>query len=267
MVLGLRDGSEVTLGLSIDRDEQLSFAALATTLRDATSPVEAPVAEGPPTVVRCPGCGAPVQPADAATVGCWRCERAVAIHAPIRERVRAAATLDRARGELLRGLEQVLRQPSANVANAWMFATMVAPYAVPVCLCAQPGTWAAWPALAMLVVEGANLQVARRAAFHRLAIVFAARPSVTPGAPLRCRSCAGPLPASDAVLVACPYCEADNVRALQLERPAALWASAAQELDVVLAAQRARVRGPIVRAALWAAVAVGSVGMFLLGGG
>lgn len=267
MVLGLRDGSEVSLGISIDRDEQLSFAGLATTILEAIAPPAALPAEGPATVVRCPGCGAPAQPADAATVGCWRCERTVAIDAPIRERVRAAAAFDGARAELLRKLEQVLRQPTAGVANAWMLATLVAPYVVPICVCASSGTWAAWIAVGMLIVEGSNLQVARRAAFHRLAVVFAARPAAAPGAPLRCRSCAGPLPASDTVLVGCPYCEADNVRALQLERPAALWASAALDLDVFLAAQRARVRGPILRGTLWALVATGSVVLFLAGGG
>lgn len=254
--LGRRDGSRVALGASTDRLEQRSFAALVTVFREAAGAPAGPVDQGPASVVHCPGCGAPVRPADADAVPCWRCDRVVALPEPVRDRVRVQARHDRHRERVEAGLVALLRQPAAPTANRWLAASIVAPYVLPVAMCVWEGVWLAWLPAALALAAASNLQVARRAAFPGLAVVFAARPGAAPGAPLRCRSCAGPLPEADRVVVACPWCDADNVRALQLDRPAALWADCAGELDGFLAEQEERRTWARRAVAFWVVLAL-----------
>lgn len=247
-------GRDVVAATSTDRDEQASLAAVLEMLRTKHEIVED---VGPADVVRCPSCGSAVSPADRTDVACWRCGAAVVMPAGLRARLGAAAGVDALREDVQRRVRRLLDQPRAIVANAWFLASLLVWYPVLVMLCLVPGLWASWALLALALVSMSNLQVARRRAFHRLAVVFAARPAETPGAPLRCRSCAGPLPASAGVLVRCPWCSADNLRSLALERPASLWTEADQDVRKLADDQRARTAWPSFLVVASAAAAVG----------
>lgn len=249
---------DVVLGASTDPDEQVSFEALRQLLRDGARREPADPVTERTLVLHCPACGAPVAPLDAETTPCWRCDARVIMPDTLRDRVRTGAVLDTTRSQLLRDLDRVLNQPSALVANRWLAASLFAPYLSPLFLCGASQFWVTWIALATAVVQVSNLQVARRRAFARLAVVFSARPSTHPGAPLHCRTCDGPLPDAVEPLVRCPWCEADNLRVMPLARATSLRA-AADDLATFLAEQRRAVRDPAGWLAICAVVAVGGV--------
>jgi hypothetical protein len=249
-----RGGEAVVAATSTDDDEQASLAALLEILR---SKQEIIADVGPAEVVRCTACGSAASPADRAEVACWRCGASVPMPGAVRKRLHDAANVDHLRDGVAPRIRALVDQPRARAANAWFLASMLVWYVVPLLMCLASQVWASWGLLAFAVLEMSDLQVARRHAFHRLAVVFAARPGETPGAPLRCRSCAGPLPSSDKLIVQCPWCAADNVRQMVFERPASVWARADQDLNTFADEQRKRTAWPRFAVAASMVAAVG----------
>ncbi len=250
LVLRLRNGEARVLAVSTDPEEQRSFEVLLHNIQRACAP-SVVSDEGPPEVLRCPSCGAPAPVALRPEVRCWRCDSVIVIHEPIQRRLAAATRADGERLALTRALNAALEQPEAAVANRYLLASVVSPYLVPVLGCAGAELLPAGASATMALISLSNLQFRRRAALPGLASVFAARPPEAPGAPLRCRSCAGPLPETPDALVGCPWCEADNVRALSLERPASLWAADQEALGSFLDRKAEAAWWPRAGVVLW----------------
>jgi hypothetical protein len=232
-----------------------SLRALAETIRAAVARVSEaarprpPV--GPPDMVRCPACEAPVSPSDAPSVACGFCAAAVPIPVSLRDKVRAAKSLHASRPRVNALITRLIRQHGAHRVNR-----VLVPVAVLMLI--------AWPLSVIMTVileelgsfsyeqrdalffappffiAGlfffARTQLINRFALHLLTFGFAARAPIMPGAPHTCRHCGGPLPpaAEAEVVVRCAYCSFDSVMGVDLETDAGLSSKQAQTLEQAL---------------------------------
>lgn len=185
-------------------------------------------------VIACPGCGAPVVPADAASVACHRCGRDVALPELLRTRLREASHRAALAAANTRRLRRLLAQPS----SAWTSAFVTVFAGFPLLL------WLfAWLGFSILLWRGsldgprmlglvapplllgialpifAGLYTCRRRTVRLLTLDFAAAPPAHAGDPPRCRVCGAPLAcAPGALLAGCAYCGARNIIAVTLPR-------------------------------------------------
>lgn len=176
-------------------------------------------------VIECPRCGAPVPPADTEAVECRYCSSSTAMPAAVRERLSAHRAMATSRVRVTQLVDRLLRQPTARWTSAVLWAAAVA------CLVSWAGVlvglWirgptrvgifeVSWAMSAGLCATVAVFIVARaalanRRALHLLASGFGARPPRDPSEAYSCRRCAGPLPATESLVVQCVYCDADNL--------------------------------------------------------
>ena len=273
-----KNGARASIAEAEQPAEVESLRALADTIRAAVARVSeaarprAPI--GPPDMVRCPACAAPVSPSDAPSVACGFCAAAVPIPEPLRQKVRAARTLHASRPRVNALITRLLRQPGAHRINR-----VLVPVAVLMLI--------AWPLSVLMTVIFEELgsfsyeqrdalffappffiaglfffartQLINRFALHLLTFGFAARAPIMPGAPHTCRHCGGPLPppAEAAVVVRCAYCGFDSVMGIDLETDAGLSSKQAQTLEQALKARaRAWLR--------WGALLVASIALLNL---
>lgn len=185
-------------------------------------------------VLACPGCGAPVVPADAASVACHRCGRDVALPGLLRTRLREASQRAGLAAANTRRLRRLLAQPS----SAWASVIVTAFAGFPLLL-----WFFAWLGFSILLWRGsldgarmvglvappvllgialpifAGLYTCRRRTVRLLTLDFAAAPPANTGDPPRCRVCGAPLAcAPGALLAGCAYCGARNIIAVTLPR-------------------------------------------------
>lgn len=269
-----KNGSRALMAEAEQPAEVESLRALADTIRAAVARVteaarpRAPA--GPPDMVRCPSCQAPVSPSDAPSVACAFCAASVAIPEPLRRKVRDAKSLHASRPRVNALITRLLRQPGARRINR-----VLIPVAVLMLI--------AWPlsVVATVILEGlgsfsyqqrdalffappffiaslfffARTQLINRFALHLLTFGFAARAPIKPGAPHTCRHCGGPLPsaAETEAVVRCAYCGFDSVMGVDLETDAGLSSKQAQTLEQAL---KSRVRAWFRWGALLAASVV-----------
>ncbi|MBI4951088.1 MAG: sel1 repeat family protein, partial [Myxococcales bacterium] len=277
LVLVTRAGRTFRLAEADLPAEQASLDALLGSIRGRLG-LDAPQ----PRTVRgdvlgCATCGAPLAADDAPTVRCASCGHPSPVPEELRARIRAhraVADAGRTTEAAVRGL---LEQPGAGRVNALLAAAaVVCPaawvlFAVPVFLVGPRnagGFEVGWMlAGGALVVVGAFLlaraALAARRALRLLASSFGARAPVAPGASPGCRRCGAPLPATEALVVGCAYCQAENVLGIDLRAAVAPTVEHALSLaDLLRARSReasSRRRGALV--ALVAALAAGGMGV------
>ena len=210
--LALQDGRSTEIASSLDLIEQASFAACLGTLRALTAaPAPSPPTPADARVLACPACAAPVQPADTEAVTCRHCAAAVAMPDEVRTRLREGLAALAQKGHLTVEVDRLLTQPSAGLLNRWIAASLAVKYSLPVTLVLLLRQWIFVLAVVWLVGQALRARLAARHVYQHLVVAFAARPRRTPGEPLTCRRCAGPLPDSDGVLRRCAYCAAENL--------------------------------------------------------
>jgi hypothetical protein len=251
------DGTTRVLARAEHPSERASLEALLATIRGRLEPSSDTPPKQPPEVVGCRSCGAPVPPDDREEVVCSFCTATTAMPDALRERVRAHRQVTAASSATAATVTSLLEQPGATRANGVLLAMALGSVVIwtPILL----GLWAAgvtdagafevgWGLLAgsLLVLVGfvlARAALASRRALRLLTSSFGARPPERPGGAPGCRRCAGPLPPTDAIVVTCVFCEADNLLGLDL-RPHVTTAKA-HELSlsqVVVARDRERRR-------------------------
>jgi TPR repeat protein len=255
--------------------EQDSLHALHATITARQSPPATASDPKPPArkkalhtgLLVCPSCGAPAVPDDAASTTCHYCSTAVPIPQELAARIRAQRELAAARPANARAVARLLDQPSARVTSRVMLLL-----GIPISL-VWPGVGIAAGLLrhrellgfvncAILVAGGALAIVAlfflmRAALIDRQALAlistgFTARPPERPGDPHGCRNCSAPLPPTDAVLVRCAYCDADNVLGLDVRHESRRAVDEGRSLEAELRRRRRERR-------VWTLAAAGSL--------
>ncbi|MBX3207230.1 MAG: sel1 repeat family protein [Labilithrix sp.] len=210
-------------------------------------------------LVCCPSCGAAVAPSVKETVTCAYCSADVPIAADIRARIRDADTL-LARPDA--AVAKLLEQPGAERVGVMFVgaaAFMLAAWPIALVLLARnyreraltvPTALFVVLFLVACIVGFAALirgRLVDRQALRLVTLDFAADAPAAPGDPFTCRSCFAPLPEhGDHVLVACVYCRAANILALELRREASAVRRQQSSLDEALAhrdRERRRWRG------------------------
>lgn len=205
------------------------------------------------SVLVCPGCGAPVPPADAASVQCQFCEALVPISNEVRAQTLAHQTVAAQRADLAPFLATILEQPRPPARNqrllgsalgmvgCWLVGwALVFARVSPVFLQGTDLALLAAPLVGVLALAfHQRASLSERQAIQMVSLRFGALAPARRGEPARCRRCHGALPSAGANgLVTCLYCEADNVLGLDL-RPA-VDAARAEEASLVATATRAR---------------------------
>ena len=272
--LQARDGRSWLLAEAEHPAEQRSLDALMGSIDSKLRPGEqAPVA-APERVLCCHHCGAPLVPADVEAVACVYCGSHTAMPAAVRERIGAHRANAQARGASVRSVEELLRQPGAHHANvvlvivAALSALVWVPLLAALLLTGLASAGAfevGWALLSGVLAVLALFIVARgklasRRALRLLASSFGARAPRDGRDGFACRRCGGRLPESDQIVVACVYCDADNLLGLDL-RPEA---EASKEHELSLAdalAARRRDRW------FWACASLGAIVIALVSGG
>ena len=111
LVLRGDGGRWLELPLPPDEDERASIEALEATIGARASAGLAPAPRRDPAgILRCPGCGAALPPADAAELACRHCATRVAMPADLVAKVRAAASVSASK----RGEERLVALVKAN---------------------------------------------------------------------------------------------------------------------------------------------------------
>jgi len=243
--VSLRGGDDLDLAQSWEEDERASLASIAATISAMAPGATAPaVAAGPPDVVRCGACGAPLPAADVERVQCPYCGVPGQLPEALRDRVRDALTFAAHRRDTARAIEALLAQPSAHRMNVALVVT------IGLALTAVPVGWALGPLVAIgaliLAATVTFAMIAERRAYRVVSCDLAASGD---GHERRCRLCQAPLPAVSEVLVRCMYCGADNLVAYDLRRPLEEVTTAPTDIDAVLARRaRARLQHAVVAA-------------------
>ena len=185
-------------------------------------------------VIGCPGCGAPVVPADAATVACRRCGAPVPLPELLRTRLREVSQRAGLAAANAAKLRRLLAQPSSTWASVFVAVFAGSPLLL---------WFAVWLGCSALLVQGtleagrvvgmiaptvllgialpifAGLYTVRRRTVRILTLDFAAAPPATAGDAPRCRVCGAPLACEPGALLAgCAYCGARNIIAVTLPR-------------------------------------------------
>jgi hypothetical protein len=267
--LDLGSGVQVPVATARDAEERRSLETLLQAIRERKQPEVAasspaptrPHAPGDARVVACAACGAAAVVDDAESVKCHYCGAAVVIPEDVRARVRAARALRRERSTSDALVERLLEQPSAKRVNTILGAAA----AVGLLWMPLPIMTGSWPTvfvtagLVVLVGLAAQVIIVDRRAVHRLTLDFGAHAGARAGEPERCRRCDAPLPrpADDGIVVACAYCEAENVLGVDPRGAEQASRSAETELRVELTRRSvARTRARLVAALAGAAVCV-----------
>jgi len=239
--------------------ERESLEALRDSIRTAYAPAASDsAAELSPDILRCTNCGAPQAPLDRERMPCPFCGQDLVMPKALREKLHALRELEKTDAPNTRAIERLLSQPSARWAARvlWLgrkLLVLVQPavvvyfgvllhhqtetvgssgeYGIQV-VRTTPGDdtlllydsailalllvvvfWVVWATL--------SAYFANRKALRLLAENFGAVPPTKPGAPSTCRQCGAPLASeSNALLVRCAYCGAENVFGVD-PRPAA----------------------------------------------
>jgi hypothetical protein len=242
--VSLREGRDLDLAQSWEVDERASLASIAETLAAMAPGATSAVASGPPDVVRCEACGAPMPAADAEHAQCPYCGVEGSLPESLRGRVREALMLASHRRETSRVIETLLAQPSAQRMNVALVVTIA------LSLTAVPLGWALGPLVAIgaliLAASVTFAMIAERRAYRVVSCDLAASGD---GHERRCRLCQAPLPEVSEVLVRCMYCAADNIVAYDLRRPLEHVDEAPIDIDAVLARRgRERLQHAVVAA-------------------
>lgn len=229
--LRTRDGRRFLLARGVEDDELESLRALHEALLGRIEPPAGD--DAPPTAVRCPACAAPARPADQPTVRCAFCAEPVPMPDALRRRLtdhRALAAERRAAEALC---TRLTRLPSARratfvsraaflvvalvslIAGA-LFALLIAADAADTfalgLLAFASGALVlfAWRFAARLVID--------RRALGAVGALFGARAPSREGEGWGCRSCGAPLPAGEALVLRCAYCDTESVPGLDARR-------------------------------------------------
>jgi hypothetical protein len=282
--VALRDGSAVLLAEAERPIEKESLAALHEAIR--SSGWHTPPGEKRPrraggrhttlgiSVLFCDRCGAVAVPDDRDAVPCRYCQSSVPIPPATRERVAASLRVREGRRTSDRLVGQLLRQPGAGSTGTWLVvAAIMMMLAWPVAFSVggveiATGFYDA-PGLSSLLVFPASIilglffliraRLADRFALRLLTLDFGAQHPHKEGDPYTCRRCDAPLPDDPgAVVVACCYCGADNIKGIDLRREAGNATREATSLEDALA-KRARERR------LWGLLTIVAVILVLLG--
>jgi hypothetical protein len=180
-------------------------------------------------VLACASCGAPVAPTADDETTCGHCNASVRVPSDVRDRVRATAKLTKQSRRAERLVQKLLDQPGASSTmlllglsfvvigsawplTAWAFVHIAHMHA----LTPVRGVGLAYLPF-LLVADGfflSRLRLVDRRALGMLTTTFGAHPPAHEGEPLRCRSCLGPLPTRDTVVVECAFCAASNITAV-----------------------------------------------------
>jgi hypothetical protein len=261
--LDLGSGVRVNVATARDADERRSLEALLEAIRDReakrTGDKAASVRAAPsPEVVACAACGAPAVVDDADVVKCRSCGAAVTVPAEVRERVRAARALRREKADTDALVQGLLDQPTPKRVNRLLAAGAslgLLWLPLPIMTRSIPTILVSLAAVA-LIGAVAFMLIADRRAVHGLTLGFGARVAANEkGVDIAtCRRCGAPLPppVDDGILVACVYCQADNILGVDPRGDERAARSAETDFARELA-QRHRARG---RARLLAVVVV-----------
>jgi hypothetical protein len=268
LVLDLGSGVRVNVAIAQDPEEKRSLGTLLEAIRERKKPATEPARPAGRTheagVVVCAGCGAAAVVDDAEAVRCRFCGASVPVPADVRERVRAARALRRERASSDQLIERLLNQPSAGRVNrvlAGVAALGLLWLPLPLMTRSFP-TALVTAGLVVLGSLAAHAIIVDRRAVRHLTLDFGARAAARAGEAERCRRCDAPLPPAvdDAIVVACAYCQAENI--LGVDPRGAEKYSRAAETDLAFALSQRRVahvQARIVAALLGAAVCAGLV--------
>ncbi len=236
-------------------DERAELEVIADSISAVVQPPgEAPAAElrdAEAAVLRCPGCGALVTPADSDEVKCAFCGSAVAMPEQVRKRVRDARGLAGAREKEEKALSRLMAQPTAGRAIVLQGLT----FAVGM------GSAAGWGLSLLPPLASATLTLATvalfgveratmvdRRAVRQLSRYMGAIPPLQPGAPSLCHSCGAPLPdAPGSTFVRCLFCNSANLLSSDLRGAWQRSAGQAYELEEVLQTRREQRRAALRR--------------------
>lgn len=266
----LRNHHRVVLGAADQQVERKSLTKLAWTLQAGCGERQERTPRAPATgdavkLVTCPGCGAAVAPADAASVSCAFCSKAAPIPEAVRQRLRDAADLARRPDA---AVARLLDQPGAGWVGALLaFGALFMLAAWPAALAAAARSYyrheQSWAGSGFLLLFVASCilgffglvrgRLVDRQALRLVALDFGAVPPASPGKPSLCRRCLAPLPEKDRaqVLISCVYCGSENVLGIDLRRDADAAREESRSLADALArraSERRRWRGVSVAA-------------------
>jgi len=273
--LGTHDGRAFVLAEAEHLAEQASLDALIGTVQARLDPDPSGAApEAAPEVLTCGSCGAPVTPADRATIACRFCAHPNPVPQAVRQRLQEHRRVEQSRQATARAVQQLLDQPGARYASGVLLvATALSgiPWLLAVVVLSLLGFTAAggfeigWllacgalAALATFLL--ARIALANRRALHLVALGFGARTLPPDQGGYACRRCGGPLPvASSGIVARCAYCDADNVLGLDLGGKVAAAQHQRTHLEEALR-QRSRERWR------WLLVGLAAVGISLVAG-
>ncbi len=249
---------DLVLAESTDSREIQSFEATVATIAATFGARQshAPSAVAADAVVRCPGCGHEIAPADCDATPCAFCGTEVPMPAEVRKRIANANEQRAAHAENRRLVTALLLQPGAHATNRLLAASgalmlMAWPACIGICLALlelhrlTAARAALLLALPVPLVVGLLLvtlwRLADRQALQLVTAGLVARPPAEPGEPHHCRECGAPLPdAGSDVLVQCLYCSAHNVLGLDVEPTARAEREQAGSLEQALAERHTR---------------------------
>ncbi|MDB4993804.1 MAG: hypothetical protein JWM74_1236 [Myxococcaceae bacterium] len=177
-------------------------------------------------VLACASCGAPVAPTADDETTCGHCSASVRVSPEVRDRVRATTKLTKQSRRAERLVQKLLDQPGAGstmlllglsfvvIGSAWPLTAWAFLHLAHLReLTVVRGVGLAYLPF-LLVADGfflSRLRLVDRRALGMLTTTFGAHPPERKGEPLRCRSCSGPLPTRDTVVVECVFCAASNI--------------------------------------------------------
>jgi hypothetical protein len=292
LYVGLRDGSNVLIGEAERPIEQESLTALYEALVSPGWYGSSGGAPAPPpghaagkkrsrhtemgiSVLVCNHCGGVAPPDDKETISCRYCARPIHVPPATRERVAAAQKLARSRNVSDKLVAKLIHQPGAGRTAVLVFAaSLPMMLAWPISFAAigmeaRAGVLGVTGALSLAVFPLALIlglffllraQLADRFALRLLTLDFGAHSPRNAGDPYTCRVCDAPLAEQPGrVVIACVYCNADNILGIDLRRDAERASHEATSLESALE-KRGKER------ALWGALTVVAVGLLGLGG-
>jgi hypothetical protein len=228
------DDVEIVLAHATDWDEIRSLDAIVEMVRH-TAAHRSGVARPAPTVasMACPACGAPVRADDVESVQCPYCNRAVAIPNETRARISAARRLGQSQRITPGLIARFSSQPSArdvNTVGLAAAALMLAAWPLAIAF----GSWmyerdrlGVLATLSLLLLPPASIWltyavaavvISGRRALQLVGLRLSAKSS--PAGHLQCRLCGAELQPSRSLVVACTFCGAPNLLAVDLRREA-----------------------------------------------
>jgi len=229
-------GGGLILAETTDGDEAVTFLATASAVAAmcARALGKAPAthsATARTLLFFCPSCGAELAPVDAGVVACAHCNASAPVPSEIRERLGAARALRERDAASNRAVDTLLAQPSARAASkvistsgivmlaTWIVA-VVALYVRLYSGALRHGDIVAALGLCVAIVLGVacvmTAVTSERRALHVVTLGLGAVAPTHAGGAWACRRCGGPLPGSEAAVIACSYCGAHNAVGVDL---------------------------------------------------